>query len=578
MRNIIASTNETVLLHTVRSSFGATLQNTAPSTIVTTITANTVYLHHRLLVSCSSLSLSLCLSVSLSLLHAPSCAQYVPAHCLLLFLCSPSYLQRQHTHSPRPLSSSTSSSPSLHRRQQGSPRGHGQRSHTESRPAGLAAGTCFETPHLQHLWQPVGVPVGPSRASHCSHCSHCSTQTMQAVLNWLYAAVQPLYANPILTYQDVSLVLSVFQDVRVRTEVANGALLLKLYTVQDAADTADAAAGLRLLAAASPPLGVQVYLPRDYPQSPPVVLLAPADSKSHTLAASTYLTQAGTFTHPLLDAWTYTHANSRSNDGVPPRENRLLVLFYTLHRLIAEHPSIWVQRIPSLPPKPSRTLPATPTRAPAPTTPAESPAVTSRVPPPLPPPPSSSSEKTTATASPASSSTALPPQLPPNPIRQALIRNASERLNAELLTLLNGSSQYSPLPPISTVLENQRKLVASYDTFNRTAKSIEGISASLGTNTPVVELKSAEASALIEKVRNYVDSDYNHEENLLLPLDSRSKQLHDLCFREASQMDSLHFLELLFNTQKISFTDYVENVRKVSRERAKLLIWINKFN
>lgn len=397
---------------------------------------------------------------------------------------------------------------------------------------------------------------------------------MQEVLKWLYAAVQPIYENSVLTYQDVSLVLSVFQDVRVRTEVFNGALLLKLYTADP--DKTAATAALRLLPPSSPPLAVQVYLPSDYPQSPPIVLLAPADSMTHTLAANAYLTPAGTLTHPLLDAWTYTHANTRSNDGVPPRENRLLVLFYTLHRLIAEHPSIWIQRIPSLPPKPSRTLTRTLSPAPASTPSAQPPAKMSQGPPPLPPPPSSSSETTTAAASPASSAS-LPPKLPPNPIRRALVRDASERLNSLLLTLLDGSSQYSPLPRVSTILGNQRRLVASYDTFHRTAKSIEGISASMDTNTPVIESKSTEASALIEKVRAYVDSDYNHEENLLLPLDNKSRQLHDLCFREASYMDSLHFLELLFNTQKISFTDYVENVRKVSRERAKLMMWINKF-
>lgn len=93
----------------------------------------------------------------------------------------------------------------------------------------------------------------------------------------------------------------------------------------------------------------------------------------------------------------------------------------------------------------------------------------------------------------------------------------------------------------------------------------------------VVDTKTSEATSLIDRVRAYVDSDYNHEENLLIPLDNKSKQLYHLCFQEASYLDSLHFLELLFNTQKISFTDYVENVRKISRERAKLLIWINKF-
>lgn len=177
----------------------------------------------------------------------------------------------------------------------------------------------------------------------------------------------------------------------------------------------------------------------------------------------------------------------------------------------------------------------------------------------------------------SSTASPLPPQLPPNPIRQALVKEASERFNAELVALLQGTSQYSPLPKVTTIIENQRKLVNSYDTFTLTVHSVDSIENNLRGNTVVVDTKTSEATSLIDRVRAYVDSDYNHEENLLIPLDNKSKQLYHLCFQEASYLDSLHFLELLFNTQKISFTDYIENVRKISRERAKLLIWINKF-
>lgn len=400
---------------------------------------------------------------------------------------------------------------------------------------------------------PAGSTSLPAKTEtpRCSPSS-LSRQAMQDVLTWLYAAVQPLYGHPVLTYQDVSLVLSVFKDLRVRTELFHNVLLLKLYT--DPAPSADNET--RLLPASSPPIVVNVHLPTNYPQSPPIVTLAPVDSKTYTLLTNAHLTPAGTFTHPLLDAWIYTHAHVTSNDGIPPRENRLLILFYTIHTLISEHPSIWVERIPSLPPKPSvATLSEKPSQEGSPVA----------------PPQEMSKYGASSTASP------LPPQLPPNPIRQALVKEASERFNAELVALLQGTSQYSPLPKVTTIIENQRKLVNSYDTFTRTVHSVDSIENNLRGNTVVVDTKTSEATSLIDRVRAYVDSDYNHEENLLIPLDNKSKQLYHLCFQEASYLDSLHFLELLFNTQKISFTDYIENVRKISRERAKLLIWINKF-
>lgn len=386
---------------------------------------------------------------------------------------------------------------------------------------------------------------------------------MQEILNWLYSALQPLYTNPVLAYQDVSLILSVFKDTKVRTEIYNNQLLLKIYTEPTQLDKS-----VTTLIPHDLPLNVEIYLPPNYPQSAPIIVISPTNPKLYTLSQSPYLnTSSGRFIHPLLEEWPYKYATTTSNDGIPPLENRLLVLLYTLHRLISDNPTIWVHKIPSLPPKP--TIPNT--------TSISASNSTSKYPPSIPPPPMSHSSSHASSSQVGPTASTLPPQLPPNPIRETLIKEASTEMNATLLELLNGTSQYSSLPNINKLQQNQHELIDAYDSFNKTEKFIDDINKDLDTNTPIVESKCREAKLLIDSISDYVKSDYNHEENLLIPADERNRQLSDLSFREASLLDSLHLLELLFSTQKISLIDYLENVRKISRERAKLLIWINKF-
>lgn len=399
---------------------------------------------------------------------------------------------------------------------------------------------------------------------------------MEKVLNWLYTTLQPLYKNPILTYQDVSLVLSVFNDIKIRTEIYNNQLLLKIYTDH----TNSSSSGTLQLLPTNSAFSVSIYLLYDYPQSAPIIRFVPLNPQTHTLLQNSFLTSNGELLHPLLESWPIYNANVTSNDGISPRENRLLVLIYTLHKLIEENPTIWVTKIPILPPKPSISSSSLETTQPDPSSFSEDKELTK--PPSLPPLPQSKVQTLITNQSTQSGSTPKsPPQLPPNPIRQQLLKDSSNKLNETLISILNGTSDYSPIPNLNIVNENQNKLIKCLNNFNSIENFISDIDSIINLNTPLIDSKCSEAKLLIDNVNNFVNSDYkvngSNDENLLILEDEKAKQLSDLCFQEASYLDSLHFLELLFNTQKITFTDYIENVRKISRERAKLLIWINKF-
>ncbi|KAG0688389.1 hypothetical protein C6P40_001026 [Pichia californica] len=258
-----------------------------------------------------------------------------------------------------------------------------------------------------------------------------------------------------------------------------------------------------------------------------------------------------------------------------------------MHRLISENPSIWTHQVPSLPPKPSSFISSktSSTFAPISTSSSELESISSSIKlgnrpnvPPLPKSLQSTKSQVNLQSSKTLTLPAAPPQLPPNPIRITLIQQASTKLNSTLLNLLNGKTEYATIPNISTILENQNDLVNCFDNYHRTENFIVDLNKGIDNNIPVIESKCIDARSLIDSVNKFVDEDYNIDnEELFVSTNKKSKQLSDLCFQEASYLDSLHFLELLFNTQKITFTDYVDNVRKISRERAKLLIWINKF-
>lgn len=402
---------------------------------------------------------------------------------------------------------------------------------------------------------------------------------MQKVLSWLYTTLQPLYKNPTVTYQDVSLVLSVFTDLKIRTEIYNNQLLLKIYTD----NTNNTSSGTIQLLPANTDFSVSIYLLTDYPQSAPIIRFFPLNPQTHTLLQNSFLASNGELLHPFLEAWPIYNANRTSNDGISPRENRLLVLIYTLHKLIEENPTIWIAKIPSLPPKPSISLSVLEAKQ------SELSLLekkeldnSSPLPPSLPPLPQSKVKSSITNHSTHSEHTSKsPPQLPPNPIRQNLLRDTSIELNKTLISILNGISDYSPIPNLNIVIENQNKLIKCLNNFSCIENSISDIDSVININTPIIDSKCSEAKLLINNVNNFVNSNYHNNgdnnENLLILENEKAKQLSDLCFQEASYLDSLHFLELLFNTQKITFTDYIENIRKISRERAKLLIWINKF-
>lgn len=292
-------------------------------------------------------------------------------------------------------------------------------------------------------------------------------------LQWLYKTLTALkYQNLVLIYQDISLILSVNPQTKLSvTSNSQLQLIVGEFTI---------------------------YFPLDYPQTPP------------SINPQVNITP--------LSQWTKLYSADKSNEGIPPQQNRLLQLYISL--LQYKQP-----KIPELPPKPPK-------------------------------PPQlvikhTQSEKTSEKAS--------PPQLPANPIRISLI----DRLKG----VINETSRSYLVQNTKDIIEIQNELMMSYKELIETDKYVNDVIKYVNYSNPIIQDKLEQAVKVTNETKQYIESDYNHDENLVT-LDEKSIKLADV----NAITDTLHFTVLLFNTKKISLTDCIMQTRRLSRNKANILI------
>lgn len=305
---------------------------------------------------------------------------------------------------------------------------------------------------------------------------------MSDLLSWLYGSLHALnYTNPLLLYQDIS-------------------LILKIYPEATLAATPNSTVHLSIP-------GVKCSFPRNYPQSPPE--LEPRDR--HT---------------PVLADWSRLYSTQVSNANIPPPENRLLKLFLSLS-------------LPQTPPTPSL--------------------------PPKPAPPQPQHQQHQAQPH------AAPPPLPPNPIRTSLLSALSESLNTTLHDTLNGYN--------AELISTQNRLAREHVMYANFENYVHNLDKNLTANSPILYGTYNETRRMSQAISNFVDDDYNDSKTpLIIPVDDSKATYLDTKFKEASTQDALHLLQLLYSTKKITFQDYVQQTRRLSRNRALLLMELNQVN
>lgn len=257
--------------------------------------------------------------------------------------------------------------------------------------------------------------------------------------------------------------------------------------------------------------GFIITFPLDYPKTSPSIV-----PEAHTI---------------ILDKWSQFYSHHTSNEGIPPQQNRLLQLYLSLiqnqsnlaHPQPSEPP-----KIPNLPPKPPVSL-------------------------------QTHQQHSQVSKDQQQQLSQLPPELPVNPIRKQLIN--------QLQTNMNEVSRVHLLQMTSDIIQDQTKLMESYKALIEMQKYVDELNQGIEYSNPIINDKLNQAINMTNQVRAYVESDYNHDDKLVV-LDSKSMKISALM----ANLDTLQLLTVLFNTKKISLSDYIMQTRSISRERAIALI------
>lgn len=289
-------------------------------------------------------------------------------------------------------------------------------------------------------------------------------------LQWLYNTLTSLkYQNLVLIYQDISLIINVNPQTKLSITPNNQVqLIINEFTLS---------------------------FPLNYPELPPLI-----SPKLDT---------------PVLSGWAQIYSNQKSNDGIPPQQNRLLQLYISLIQY--QQP-----KLPQLPQKPSSTI-------------------------------------SKATTNEKTSKQDMPPQLPANPIRTGLIKNLHATMNETNRKYLVNITR--------DILKNQNQLMESYRDLLETEKYVDNAIKCAEYSNPIIKDKLEKAIKVTDDIEQYVESDYNHDEKLVV-LDNRSIKSAE----SKAILDTIHFTMVLFNTKKISLTESIMQIRRLSRKRAVTLI------
>ncbi|VEU22122.1 DEKNAAC103106 [Brettanomyces naardenensis] len=398
------------------------------------------------------------------------------------------------------------------------------------------------------------------------------------LLQWLYRVLQPEYSNPVLTYQDTSLILLCYSFFKVRTAVytnesGTSKLLVKIY-------------GDLNLHSNGITVSIDLWIPSEYPQNPPIIYVRSALT-SDVLSPSNYIDHSGKFYHPFLSSWTGNYGADTSNDGIRPNDNRLLRLVGILIQCFENHPPRKLEggqdesgnspasgspasgspgpRGPQGPPiPPAPTVPTVPTKS------------TPRIPP-VPPRPSPhpdtaidqsllprlsrlrllEEETTNVQSSP-------PPLLPANPSNLQLVDSIRKTLNESVKYEL-----FDELP-LTELVQTQNRLLQSTEAEFNTTSYLDYFERKIDENRRLLVSKQNQ----LDRLDSELDRDLNEVlpkfDECLIAETPVFNQLYRLVTTVEAITDLMYHLDKLHDKGKIKFDRYLKVIRQLAREQCLL--------
>ncbi|KAG7760132.1 hypothetical protein KL947_001762 [Ogataea haglerorum] len=357
------------------------------------------------------------------------------------------------------------------------------------------------------------------------------------LLEWLFRVLQPEYSNPVLGYQDISLILTCFPYLKVKTDVhvidlGKEELMVKVYGTNEQ------------------DVAFEVWIPHEYPRMAPLIYIKAGVGRQ--VAPNNYLDANGRFYHPFLSDWMRVYGQDVSNDGTPPKNNRLLRLMEIFLDTVRKHPplsnSSSTPEIPKLPPKPTSPRPA------------EAPRLTKQ----------KINLMSMPTDKPAQVS--KPPLLPPNPNRSQVISNLKISLEGEKSKLINTFDTET----LQSLIGLQNQLLKLTERTINDRNYLSFLSETISKQDKLLEAKTEEMVHLNDSLeRNYDESIANFDSHLVAETPVFN-QLYELVTKLKALEDLFYNLDKLHDAGKLKFETYLRNARQVAREQCLLKLHIEK--
>ncbi|KAH3665437.1 hypothetical protein OGAPHI_003621 [Ogataea philodendri] len=358
------------------------------------------------------------------------------------------------------------------------------------------------------------------------------------LLQWLYRVIQPQYSHPVLTYQDVSLVLMCYPSFRVKTDVhvidsGKPELMVKISGLSDEKVEFD------------------IWVPLEYPRMPPLIYVLPGPETQ--LMPNNYMDTNGRFYHPFLSDWLQLFSQDTSNDNMAPQNNRLLRLVEIFLSCIKSHPPVSRSNspaLPKLPPKPS----APPVQ--------DSPKLTQH----------KISLMTLPSENPTETTKSKPPLLPPNPNRNQVINNLKIILEGEKTKMI----QTFDTDTLEGLIGLQNQLIGLTERTLNDQNYLSYLSETIAKQDRILETKIGELTALNSKLEHDHDTVITKIDTHLVAETPVFNQLYKLVTRSKALEDLLYNLDKIHEAGKLDFATYLKTVRQLAREQCLLKLHIEK--
>ncbi|KAG7911301.1 hypothetical protein KL905_000044 [Ogataea polymorpha] len=357
------------------------------------------------------------------------------------------------------------------------------------------------------------------------------------LLEWLFRVLQPEYSNPVLAYQDISLILTCFPYLKVKTDVhvidlGKEELMVKVYGTNEQEVT------------------FEIWIPHEYPRMAPLIYIKAGPGRQ--VVPNNYLDANGRFYHPFLSDWMRIFGQDVSNDEIPPKNNRLLRLVQIFLDTIQKYPPISNSNstppIPKLPPKP-----ASPT-------PVEAPRLTK--------------QKINLMSMPADKPTEVskPPLLPPNPNRSQVMNNLKVTLEGEKSKLINTFDTET----LQRLIQLQNQLLKLTERTINDRNYLSFLSETISKQDKLLETKTEEMAHLNDSLEKSYDESVAKFDSHLVAETPVFNQLYELVTKLKALEDLFYNLDKLHDSGKLKFDLYLRNARQIAREQCLVKLHIEK--